>query len=217
MASDTLSTSSYLDRLPDELWLEVLANLDYYRDLQTVRRVCKKVDSWVKSSALDANLFRRPPSSTPLKPGSYVELHPAIDGVEGVMFEPGFVTVQCWEYEHQDELNLFDYPAMQDFATQPACTALSCALFESYDGMETAFVVEDPEGVKVCEFLTKLNEYWTGVSSSRWTSDRKVNCKLQSERSWSIDLGDRNGWVGWYRPTVDSDGLVEVQGQGFDS
>lgn len=47
MASDTLSTSSYLDRLPDELWLEVLGSLSYF-DLKRARSVCKRMDGWFK-------------------------------------------------------------------------------------------------------------------------------------------------------------------------
>ncbi|GAA6030200.1 hypothetical protein JCM8097_008984 [Rhodosporidiobolus ruineniae] len=210
MSSDTLSSSSYLDRLPDELWLEVLGSLSYF-DLKRTRSVCKRMDGWIKHPSLDKNLFRRGPSSTKLEGDTPLELHPVLHSFDGVMYEPGFATTMGnWD---EDEINFFHCPLLlKEYATQPACTEMLCFMMMD----EFSFRVKSSSGITVGQFLTEMNEYWTGTSAEDWTTDREANNALHRKYAQVEWLVDKNGWTGWDEAWVRGDGIVQLSCEYFD-
>ncbi|GAA6002854.1 hypothetical protein JCM10207_001868 [Rhodosporidiobolus poonsookiae] len=198
-------------RLPVELWLDILSHLDYVQ-LHKARRICKKFKELVQHSSLDARLFRRKPVK--LKPNARLRLHPILDRIEGIIWEPRRALIHRYiEGDDNEELdwNAFDYPATQDFATSPACRRMVVFLDQ---GGSTE--VENENGITVLDFLTELSEYWTGSSEARLPGQTRDWSKApRGAVDWLVD---KNGWTGWASgPWMRDDGFVQLVAGGFDS
>ncbi|GAA6030204.1 hypothetical protein JCM8097_008986 [Rhodosporidiobolus ruineniae] len=191
MASeDPSSTASLLDRLPDELWLEILSHLDYF-DLHRTRRVCKRMDGWIKQPSLDYALFRSPPSPSPLKKGTTVSLHPLFHRIESFDSKPIFASLAA----HKGQHNLLKFPALlAEYATRPACTKMT--LIMELD--EEEVWLKNDAGITVKQFLEELHKHWCAVA--RWVAE-------EGEEDEEVDLSAVK-WKGWEDVKVEKDGEV---------
>ncbi|GAA5886650.1 hypothetical protein JCM6882_005844 [Rhodosporidiobolus microsporus] len=221
--SDTVTTASAalpasrdepaLFRLPAELLLDILSQLSY-EQLHRVERVCKKLQTLVKDKSLDSLLFRQGVPQTPLPVGDTVELHPIIQLVEGIFWEPGKAVIKCWGgYDDEDlEINANEYKqTIKEFATSPACTTMDLVLhvFGNID-----LVIEDDKGITVEYFFERLSEFWCGKPLPAGVVDDRPYW----QRSDANDmLGDHRFWNGWDPAFVREDGEVQLDAMYYDS
>ncbi|KPV71976.1 uncharacterized protein RHOBADRAFT_56119 [Rhodotorula graminis WP1] len=189
--SSPLVKPSRISQLPAELLLMILGQLDYF-DLKRVRRVCKAFDTLVKDPKFDRVLFRQ--GVKPLKPGQKVALHPILDLVDCM-----WVTATTATLMDLANLNVYEVPACDEFATAPACAALVLNMFDTWYGRGEQLVTSDV-GLTVRDILHELAEYWeTGPGA----------------HSLVMEQGG-HAFAGWRHPIVLKDGTVCLQACPFD-
>lgn len=111
------------------------------------------------------------------------------------------------DYEHT--LNIYNYPAVNEFATSPAAKSITVDL------MVDSFALKSKRGVTVKQVLLGVAKMWDqpvppGVGwggGEDWEEDLDLRGAL----------GDRNGWQGWDAALATSNGRVILSTSGYDS
>ena len=214
-------------RIPAELWALVSRTLKYI-DLKRLARVCKAFKAifevslacsvvCAKPVGADTNrnctyflqhpryklrLFLKPPAGQ-LQAGTGLAIHPMLEVVNYVFCEDvDKAEILCGEGEN---LNAFDYPAADEFATAPACTKLKLEMNERKCGTVT-------NGVTVRQVMKRAIKYWTAPVRGN------VANQVRRQWGWAADhpvarrytLGDHCFFEGWDYAKVQADGSTVV-------
>lgn len=112
------------------------------------------------------------------------------------------------------EFNAFDYAAVEEFATAPACTSIEIQLEDARVGR-----VYDEKGVTVKQVLHACADFWAKPVHP-WTAKkaREAYHWLKNEKTiTTLDmLGDRF-FEGWEEPKNVGNGRVHLISRGFGS
>ncbi|TNY18124.1 hypothetical protein DMC30DRAFT_356048 [Rhodotorula diobovata] len=200
------------DSLPDELWFQILDELDY-EGLHKAARLCKKVKAFIQDERFDDVLFRtKPPKKLPAN--SRVEIHPLLQATYCVFTKKDALTWASMGSDDSSEHTAFEYPAVDEFATVPACGIMNIDV-----GIGKKFPVTDRNGVKVRRLLQRLGHFW-GQKPPAWMAYR-IHGEYDvgpDEVTWQMMLGDRCGWTGWASAVVENEGkAVTLTADGYDS
>ncbi|BGO93370.1 hypothetical protein NBRC10512_005537 [Rhodotorula toruloides] len=196
-------------RAPDEVWYLILDELDYI-GLHRMAGVAKRFQKLVKDTRFDDRLFRTKAPKR-LKPGTLVAIHPLLNETICIFTDKKPVTYA--DIDRNSERTAFDYPAAEEFATNPACSVMLVHLNTS-----KALPVTDRNGVKVKRLLQRLSWYWNAKPplDIRYTVASQL--ELDPEKvGWIDTLGDRCGWAGWEFGKVEDDGSVHLHANWYDS
>ncbi|GAA5933909.1 hypothetical protein JCM3775_000321 [Rhodotorula graminis] len=162
-------------RLPDELWLLILAEVDYCA-LKQAQMICKKVQRLIQDKRLDAQLFRLGPVDGKLEVGMSFELHPHVERLDPVARARWLLVLakearkrRPWRYTP------WSYPALDDYITSPACTRLKVRvaptmLYGDDENEHTFVVLERRDGVTVFDVFKALGE-WYDTRAPRYVTD----------------------------------------------
>jgi len=116
--------------------------------------------------------------------------------------------------DDSSEHTAFEYPAVDEFATVPACGIMNIDV-----GVGKKFPVTDRNGVKVRRLLQRLGHFW-GQKPPAWMAYR-IHGEYDvgpDEVTWQMMLGDRCGWTGWASAVVENEGkAVTLTADGYDS
>jgi hypothetical protein len=149
-------------------------------------------------------LFLKPPTGQ-LQAGKGLAIHPMLDLVNFVFCED-VNKAEILRGEGED-LNAFDYPAADEFATAPACTKLKLEMNERKCG-----TVTNQNGVTVRQVMKRAIKYWTGTVTGN------VANQVRRQWGWAADhpvtrrytLGDHCFFEGWDYAKVQADGSTVV-------
>ncbi|TNY17308.1 hypothetical protein DMC30DRAFT_419909 [Rhodotorula diobovata] len=188
-------------RLPDDVWLRAFAALDYY----AIKR----------DKSLDDKLFRSGPDGGKLKVGMTFGLHPHIQKIDP--FDRSRWLLVCAEENKKRKdatiVTAWNYPAMAEFATSPACTRLKvrAAPLMFYDAAETKHthvLLNDPEGVRVGQVFQALGEWFNKVAPKYVTEAADYDSVTRKRRVLNEEIVDNCFWLGW------NDLVVRAGGEG---
>ncbi|BGO93379.1 hypothetical protein JCM10020v2_005059 [Rhodotorula toruloides] len=155
------------DRLPEELQLELLFNLDYY-ELKEVQAVSKNFREFVKSKQFDKPLFREAPRPGLLTKRMRIELHPLLDGVD---FFSSSQTSACYRTMNY-ESNAFEYAAVKEYATSPACSRMSFRFnHRDFEDVDDPGILAVKSGITVKDVLDFLIAFWEKEIQAGWSRD----------------------------------------------
>ncbi|BGP33819.1 hypothetical protein JCM10296v2_005624 [Rhodotorula toruloides] len=154
------------DRLPEELQLEVLSNLDYCQ-LMRVAAVSKKLRGFTQSKRFDSIMFRESPRDGLLREDRRIELHPFLQDVDFFGSDAECATYSGW----RDDYKVFKYDAVNQYATSPACTRLSFD-FETgdyfYQAVDDPGILTVPSGITAKDALIFLITFWRCQVKAGW-------------------------------------------------
>ena len=179
---------------PNEVWLEVFSNLDYF-DLKRCQSVSKTFKALTTHSAFDSCLFRAPsvvPASAEID-ANEVELHPAF---ELIRFECAdkIEDARFWsKLSATGDAPLTATSAAGEHATDPP-TAILRLQIDDWNPM----TVRNKRGVTVLQVMKAL-------------------CRFFSNDDHFESRGDHTGWTGWDEIEVDSKGRLLLVAIWFDS
>lgn len=230
-------------RLPDDVWLRAFAALDYYaikrvQSLQEVPAARPGVSpSWAsvavsaappsqlltlpcsvalaQDKSLDDKLFRSGPDGGKLKVGMTFGLHPHIQKIDP--FDRSRWLLVCAEENKKRKdatiVTAWNYPAIAEFATSPACTRLKvrAAPLMFYDAAETKHthvLLNDPEGVRVGQVFQALGEWFNKVAPKYVTEAADYESVTRKRRVLNEEIVDNCFWMGW------NDLVVRAGGEG---
>ncbi|GAA5964613.1 hypothetical protein JCM3765_007641 [Sporobolomyces pararoseus] len=206
-------------KLPDETWLQILKELETYKQLKDAGRICRKMQNFIKGSDFDEALFRSPPPVKPLRKGGSIELHPILDLTEGIFDK--LEDARIFAYDVDKEYSPRDYPSIleNEFATSPASTKINFK-FCVHAPSRTFRARVNPSGVKVGEFLIHVAEYWstpwTGSQSTLAYAMDECGIKNKKDVKYIHCWGSRNGWDTWLI-SAQGKNCAEVRASDFDS
>ncbi|GAA5867445.1 hypothetical protein JCM8547_007507 [Rhodosporidiobolus lusitaniae] len=182
-----------LEALPEELRARRPRRHGRLR-LKRVRRVSEKMERLVKNKKLDAKLFRQKPLSRKLTEKDKIELHPFSNAVH--------CTAVGWTRDRQgneklaapifcdiENANGFDYAAVDEFATCPACKSVQLNLRIG------VVLVRSGTGVTMRDVLTEMAIFWWRPKHNR---------------------EDRNGWTGIAKVKVQKSVSVYLKADRYD-
>ncbi|GAA5988706.1 hypothetical protein JCM5350_001983 [Sporobolomyces pararoseus] len=207
-------------KLPDETWIQILKELETYKQLKDAGRICKKLQNFIKGSDFDKALFRSPPPVKPLRKGGRTKLHPMLDVTQGIFGSLDDALIIAYESE-KEEYFPKDYPSIleNEFATSPASTEITFKFCEDAPSPTFKSLV-NPSGVKVGEFLNHVAEYWsTPVTGNQRAFDHareEYGVKNKKDVKYIHCLGARNGWDCWFIKAK-GENCAEVRASDFDS
>lgn len=186
-----------------------LASSTSRRPLRTLLYL-RVAGSHEQDTRFDDRLFRTKAPKR-LKPGTLVAIHPLLNETICIFTDKKPVTYA--DIDRNSERTAFDYPAAEEFATNPACSVMLVHLNTS-----KALPVTDRNGVKVKRLLQRLSWYWNAKPplDIRYTVASQL--ELDPEKvGWIDTLGDRCGWAGWEFGKVEDDGSVHLHANWYDS
>lgn len=157
--------------LPDELWINILLQLDYFQ-LKKVTRVSKmfkrfiqvrpsrlpslpnSIDLVSQDPEFDKVLFRAPPPSPPLPEGESLTVHPVLEATECIVYD---LTRHYVYGEKKVQVLVKDLSHLLDeTATSPASAALIICLPAS----GTPRTLHRKAGVTINDVLVELERFW---------------------------------------------------------
>ncbi|BGP50030.1 hypothetical protein JCM10450v2_005938 [Rhodotorula kratochvilovae] len=197
--------SSSSSSLPDEVWFLILDSLDY-EGLHRASRLCKR------DKRFDNALFRTKPPKT-LPANTEVDIHPLLQSTLCIFTGKDAHT---WADLGRDDFTrrAFDYPAVDEYATNPACGILN---LDVRTGKDVA--VTDRNGIKVRRVLQRLEHYWGAKPTSWIAQEIAVEQRVDVDKvTWQMVLGDHCGWTRWRDATVENEGkAVKMRAAPYDS
>lgn len=110
------------------------------------------------------------------------------------------------------EYNAYDYPACDEFATEPACTMM---LVNVHVGKQVS--VSDVKGIKVKRVLKALAKFWKQPPPKATRERFAAYVDEGQDVTWRSTLLDHCGFAGWEGCEVMNDGTVELTAFPFDS
>lgn len=158
-----------------------------------------------QDSSLDSILFRKR-ASPPIVKGTKVEIHPGLEGNLTLIYG-GERHALTFNFKTRAEHNLYQYPAVDKFATSPASQAVHVQLVYG------DFNVKNDTGVTVKDLLLadakmwnkRVNEeYGFGGEQGSWKKLRNI--------TWA-----RNSWIGWSAPQVTPFGGLLLRTSGLEA
>ncbi|GAA5891698.1 hypothetical protein JCM8208_007372 [Rhodotorula glutinis] len=186
-------------RLPDEVWLLILAKLEY-RALKQAQRICKKVQRLIQ-------LFRLGPVDGEIHDGMSFVLHPLIKGVDThectKWIAPVEVNIGSADAPYYVEYDGRKYPAAGEFATSLACRCLEISLDPGRDVEfgkkdDTHFVVEDYAGVRCDKVLEAIGKWLSKKAPNYATEEWKWEYKHKGRFvSNEMVFANCDGFEGW--------------------
>ncbi|GAA5839791.1 hypothetical protein JCM5353_003764 [Sporobolomyces roseus] len=139
--------------LPDELWIQVLLELDYFQ-LKKASRICKKLKRIIQDSKFDKVLFRAVPPSPALRRGDRVTIHPALGNTECIVHAFDGHPIYS---EKGNEHFLKDIPhLLNETATSPASAVIQMILLAT----ERPHTLHRQTGVTIGDGLEELTRFW---------------------------------------------------------
>ncbi|GAA5886620.1 hypothetical protein JCM6882_005835 [Rhodosporidiobolus microsporus] len=233
-ASKSTSTSgdapvreSAASRWPDEVWTTLLEELNY-AGLRTMERVSKKMKALVESDKFDLTLFRVKPTKKKLTPLNKLTIHPMLDAVDCVDITTTEARIFSFLDDNEDEdgekgegvdsgpktFNAYDYPACDEFATQPPCTQMLVTVHAGGKPLQ----VTDRNGVKNRRIFKALGMFWQKKAPPHLVQQAVEYSGVKAEDAKMVHcLGDHRFFEGWQSATVRNDGTVDLEANWFGS
>ncbi|TNY21290.1 hypothetical protein DMC30DRAFT_451330 [Rhodotorula diobovata] len=186
--------------IPDELWIQVLDELDY-NGLHKAAQLCKRLKRLTQDQRFDEALFRKAPSKPLREPGTKIGIHPLLQATNCI-----FTGGDAFAHSHDaGEHSAFEYAAVDEYATRPTCKLLML-------NVRTALqvVVRDKDGVTVRKALEHLGNHWAAKPPD-FVLDQMAGALQgipRDEQTWRTTLGERDRWTGWDRAVVTYAGVT---------
>ncbi|GAA5916559.1 hypothetical protein JCM8208_007701 [Rhodotorula glutinis] len=187
--------------LPDELWLKILADLDY-SSLRKAGQLCKKLEGFLKDPAFDDALFRTPPPQE-LIVGEEVDIHPLLHATYCI-FEGDDAPLWEGTTSGRRARTASDYAAVNEYATNPACRRM----YVDVNCSKHITVIANG-GIKVRDVLTSLGRFWASKLPRRIAREIAEEEGFEEEGwmgmdwTWRVTLGEYDSWTGWMEAEVE--------------
>ncbi|BGP18211.1 hypothetical protein JCM10213_007839 [Rhodosporidiobolus nylandii] len=188
-------------RLSADVWVRIMQHLSY-ASIRNVGAVCKKLQRITKYEELDFLLFRQKPAKK-LPHSLKLEIHPLLEAAQCTHLStkeaPIYATSGDGEHGFL-ELNAFDYPAVDEYSTQPACTTMEISV-----NVGKKVMVTDKNGIRNRRVLKALAKFWQQKSYG-------------GQETWLERLGDHQFFEGWQSARVrENDQAVDLVARWFGS
>ncbi|GAA6014365.1 hypothetical protein JCM10207_005437 [Rhodosporidiobolus poonsookiae] len=202
------------EALPIELWLLIFEDKGLaYGDYKRIERVCKDFRKLLQSHSLDDRLFRSPLPAQPVKRGTKVTFHPALDRANLVCSstQDAHVFINAPGEKHGFKpVSILDYPCAVEYATSPSSRKIKM-------NMGAGVEVANKEGVKVRDIVEATPKMWSSrppnyirqqvvAQLSIWDPELKA-----ADLTWRDTLGDHCFWEGMRSASVASEDEVLLE------
>ncbi|GAA5825351.1 hypothetical protein JCM11251_006947 [Rhodosporidiobolus azoricus] len=213
-ADDTPTHASAASLWSDEIWTNLLAMMSY-GGLRTMERVTKCIRKLIEGDKFDEILFRVQPTKRRLTKDDKLTIHPMLDAVDCVNITT--TKARILSSDAEDEItyfNAYEYPACDEFATQPACTQMIIDI-----NMGKSVSVADRNGIKNRRIFKALGMFWNKKAPTHLIRFAVEAMGVKPEEAKMAHcLGDQRFFEGWQSATVQSsDGTVELKACCFAS
>jgi hypothetical protein len=165
-----------------------------------------------QDKAFDKALFRVAPVKKKLTPSNNKDIryHPMLEATDCVMVNSKKAPIFKHNGDDDREYNAFDYPACEEYATQPACDQMHLNM-----NVGKPILVSDRNGIKVKRVLKAFGKFFDS-SPPAHIQKRARDCWPEGKIDWRKALGENCFFTGWESCTVHNDGAVELVAREFE-
>lgn len=144
-------------------------------------------------------MFRAKPPQE-LVVGMKVEIHPLLHATNCLFYGKDAVTKRTW-MTGVPERTAFKYPAIDEFATSPACRLMYLRV-----GCEAPAKVSAPNGITVGRLLRSLGRFWGSKPPEDVARDYVDGYMDIKDVRWRTTLGRGMVWTDWRKAFVQKKG-----------
>ncbi|BGP41837.1 hypothetical protein JCM10450v2_005904 [Rhodotorula kratochvilovae] len=208
-ASCATRSSSKAVLLPDEVWLLIASNLEY-GSLKSLERTCKRLNKLTKDKSLDRVLFRTKAAKCKSSTGASIALHPMLYAIEYADIRG---SMQICRLDEDDEIEqTFDpyaIPAVDEFATSPACSKIKVAILSEFKVKDVEVV--QAGGVTIRRLFHEMEAFWKNTANDTTCCLHGTNYG-KGHTYLSLWDGSSYGMEGkvWMEPKVGTDGAITL-------